>query len=115
MSGKFAFNALMTLFLIIPIYTYNTRSSQEGALDCHDECQNQIHVLNSCKVALDARWYNERHGGALRALVDTIMKKIAKGLLLTADQQDGYNFPSHIVCTDLRPNIMCWDDGKREK
>ena len=42
------------------------------------------------------------------------MKIIAKGVLLTADLQDGYNLPSHIVCTDLRPDIVWWDDGKRE-
>ena len=35
-------------------------------------------------------------------------------MLLPADLQDGYNFPSHIVGTDLRPDIVWWDDGKRE-
>ena len=62
-----------------------------------DECQNLINVLNSCKVALNARRYNESHDGVLRALVDTIMKNTAKGVLLTANLQDGYNLPSHIV------------------
>ena len=41
-------------------------------------------VLNSCKVALDA--YNERDDGVLKALVDTVMKNIAQGMLFTADQ-----------------------------
>ena len=35
------------------------------------------------------------------------MKNIAKGVLLTDDLQDGYNFPSHIVCTG--PYIMWWE------
>ena len=62
----------------------------------------------------DARQYNERQDEVPSTLVDTIMKKIAKGALLTADLQDGYNFPSHITCTDLRPDIVWRDDGKRE-
>ena len=45
----------------------------------------------------------EREGG----------RDIAKGVLLPADMQDGYNFPSHIVCTDLHPDIEWWDNGKR--
>ena len=41
------------------------------------------------------------------------MKHIAKGVLLPANLQDGYNFPSHIVCTDLCPDIVWWwDDCK---
>ena len=45
----------------------------------------------------------EREGG----------REIAKGVLLSADMQDGYNFPSHIVCTDLHPDIEWWYDDKR--
>ena len=50
--------------------------------------------------------------GSKSTSVDTIMKNIANGMLLTADLQDGYNFPYHIVCTDLFPDIVWWDDGK---
>ena len=35
-------------------------------------------------------------------------------MLLTADVHDGYNFPSHIVCAVLLPNIVWRDDGKRK-
>ena len=35
--------------------------------------------------------------GMLRAQADTIMIKRAKGVVLTAGLQGGYNFPSHIA------------------
>ena len=41
------------------------------------------------------------------------MKYITKGVLLTANLQDDYNFPFHRACADLRPDIVWWDDGKR--
>ena len=59
---------------------------RERAEERLGRCQNRIYVLNSCKVALDARQYNERDDGVLKALVDTVIKNIAQGMLLTADQ-----------------------------
>ena len=76
----------------MPIYTFGTR---RVCPLCHDECQN-VNNVNSCKVALGVRRYNKSHDG-VRALVDTVMKNIAKGVLWTANLQDGYNYPSHIA------------------
>ena len=43
----------------------------------------------------------------------SVKKNIAKGVHLRGNLQDGYNFPSHRVCTDLSTDIVWWDDGKR--
>ena len=50
----------------MPIYTFGTRSSQESGLGAMMNAK-PYHVLNSCKVALDARQYNERQDGGAKS------------------------------------------------
>ena len=33
--------------------------------------------------------------------------------MLTVDIGDSYNFPLHIIPTDLRPDMVWWDDAHR--
>ena len=63
-----------------------------------------IHILNACKVARDERRYNPRH--------DAILSLIATAHL-TSDL-GSYIFPQHIVSTDLRPDIVWWDDSLKK-
>ena len=80
---------------------------------CHDH-QNLVHVLNSCKKALEARRYNQRHDRVLQAIFDFIKERLPDTTLVSADLQGGYHFPTHIAETELRPDIVCWDDSTKK-
>ena len=80
---------------------------------CHEDSQNLIHVLNSCRVALEWRHYNERHDSVLTVLHDTIAKHLTATTSSTMDLANQYSFPSHIVPTELRPDIVWWDDTNK--
>ena len=74
--------------------------------------QTLIHVLNTCKAARDARRYNVRHDTVLNEIVSLVSAYTKPPATLSADLGD-YNFPHHIVPTDLRPDIVWWDDSRR--
>ena len=74
------------------------------------ERQTLIHALNSCRVALELRRYNHRHDGVLGVLVGIIKRKIPPSAHFSADLFSDYFFPQHISPTDLRPDIVWWDD-----
>lgn len=76
------------------------------------ERQTLIHVLNMCPVALMNRRYNHRHDAVLEVIVNTISKHLQPTEHMTSDLSE-YQFPQHIVPTTLRPDIVCWDDGKK--
>ena len=73
------------------------------------EKQTLVHILNCCKVARDGRRYNTRHDAILTEIKSTISDHTAPSARLSADL-GSYLFPQHIVATDLRPDIVCWDD-----
>ena len=77
------------------------------------ERQTLIHVLNSCKAARDGRRFNARHDTILAEIVSTLSSFTAPSANLSADL-GSYVFPHHIVPTDLRPDIVCWDDVLRK-
>ena len=79
---------------------------------CHQH-QSLLHVLNNCEVARDLRRYNVRHDAVLQEIVTAIQPHLPSTTLLTADVSDTYNFPLHIVSTDLRPDLVWWDDTTR--
>ena len=66
-------------------------------------------ILNNCSVARDARWYNHRHDLVLQAIAAAVRAQLSPTAILTADLSD-YNFPLHIVPTDLRPDLVWWDE-----
>ena len=80
---------------------------------CREDSQNLIHVLNSCRVALELRRYNERHDSVLTVLYDTITQHLPTTSSCTVDLANQYSFPSHIVATELRPDIVWWDDTNK--
>ena len=77
------------------------------------ERQSLIHVLNCCSVARDLRRYNPRHDQVLQVVADTIRPKLKPMTKLSVDLEGGYTFPTHISPTDLRPDIVWWDDNDK--
>ena len=75
------------------------------------ERQSLLHVLNNCSVARDHR-YNHRHDAVLQEIVNFVKPKPPPATNLTADINE-YAFPTHIVSTDLRPDIVWWDDQQK--
>jgi len=71
---------------------------------------NLVHVLNLCQVALNLRCYNDRHDSVLTVLYATILQHLPEFVSSTVDLAKRYVFPSHIVSTDLRPDIVWWSD-----
>ena len=57
--------------------------------------------------------YNLRHDSILKTLASTIKQAIPPTSTLTADTNDSYSFPLHITATDLRPDLVWWDDSHR--
>ena len=76
------------------------------------ERQSLIHVLNTCSVARDQRCFNARHDAVLREIVATVKEALPPTYHLPVDTGP-YNFPHHIVPTDLRPNLVWWNDSQR--
>ena len=77
------------------------------------ERQTLIHILNACKVALDQRRYNHHHDAILSLIVTFLTDKSKPTANLTSDL-GAYTFPQHIVTTDLRPDIVWWDDSLKK-
>ena len=86
-----------------------------------DECklcgkrQTLAHVLNQCPVALQLRRYNTRHDAVLKVLERGIKPLLSDEDQLIADLPDHqpYIFPPHIFHTDLRPDIVIWNNSSR--
>lgn len=81
---------------------------------CKAEPQTLIHVLNACKTALDGRRYNVRHDAVLTEIYTTIKQNLPQGTSSIADLESDYTFPPHIVLTDLRPDIVWWNDTTKQ-
>ena len=75
--------------------------------------QSLLHVLNNCTLARHHRRYNIRHDAVLQEIAVAIRLYIPTTSVLTADIGEGYAFPLHIVPSDLRPDIVWWDENSR--
>ena len=75
--------------------------------------QSLLHVLNNCEVALKCRRYNRRHDQVLGVIVAMTQSYLPDTYQLTADLTTSYNFPHHIVATNLRPDLVVWSDVKK--
>ena len=53
------------------------------------------------------------HDAVLQEIVKVIQPKLSPTARLTADLSDGYKFPTHNVPTDLRSDIVWWDDQQK--
>ena len=75
--------------------------------------QSLLHVLNNCSIARDLRRYNIRHDLVLQEIASAIRPLLRPTTVLSVDLGGSYDFPTHIVPTDLRLDIMWWDPGDR--
>ena len=64
-------------------------------------------------MARDYRRYNVRHDSILRAITETVRHNISSTATVTADISDTYEFPHHIIPTDLRPDLVWWDEAHK--
>ena len=68
-----------------------------------------LHVNKPCMVARDLRRYNVHHDGVLKEITAAIKPYLSSTSFLSVDIQGAYQFPLHIVPTDLRHDIVWWD------
>ena len=110
---RFSLNAAVdTLPHNYNLYLWKKKPSSNCPL-CGEQ-QTLVHVLNCCPVARDLRRYNHRHDEVLKAVVDTVRMHLpTPDTSFTADLGDNYSFPTHIVPTDLRPDIVWWNDVEK--
>ena len=54
-----------------------------------------------------------RHDAVLQEIVDAVVPHLPSTAQWTADIGCTYNFPLHIVPTDLRPDLVWWDDIRK--
>ena len=93
------------------LYLWRKRKDRSCPL-CHEN-QTLLHVLNNCSVARDSRRYNIRHDSILSAITETVNRNIPPTTTMTADISDNYEFPHHIIPTDLRPDLVWWDEAHK--
>ena len=89
------------------------KKRKDPACPLCDNNQSLLHVLNNCAVARDLRRYNVRHDGVLKEIAAAIQPYLSPTSVLSVDIHDNYEFPLHIVPTDLRPDIVWWDSRNR--
>ena len=73
-----------------------------------------VHTLNNCEVALGQHRYNECHDEVLRSIAYAVKQKLSPTTNFTADLETTYCFPLHIAATDLRPDMVWWDDSEKQ-
>ena len=109
---KFALNAAVD---VLPhnanLHLWKKRNDPSCLL-CQEN-QSLLHVLNNCPVARDARRYNQWHDSILQVIATAVSAHIPATSTLTVDVTDQYNFPLHIVTTDLRPDLVWWDEAHK--
>ena len=89
---------------------WNKRESAACKL-CGDD-QSLIHVLNVCRVARGGQRFNGRHDAVLSENVSLISAYLPPSASISSDL-GSYSFPQHIVATDLRPDVVWWDNKAR--
>ena len=89
------------------------KKKDNAAFPLCGERQSLLHVLNNRKVARDLRRYNQQHDTVLQEIAQFIQPKLPPTSRLIADLSGGYEFPMRIVPTDLRPDIVWWDDQQK--
>ncbi len=80
------------------------------------ERQTLHHVLNHCQVALTLRRFNVRHDAVLEVISRFVSSHLPPDHHQIADlpDQPTYIFPPHIASTDLRPDLVVWNDVEQK-
>ena len=109
---KFALNAALD---VLPhnhnLHLWKKRSDSVCPL-C-GENQSLLHVLNNCTKARDLRRYNTQHDLVLQEIAAAIKQHLSPTTAFSVDIHEGYEFPVHIVPTDLRPDIVWWNSEEK--
>ena len=81
---------------------------------CGHQRQTLLHVLNNCETALHHRRYNRRHDEVLKEIASfiNVNLKVSQNMIADLSSQT-YLIPSHLPCTDLRPDIIWWDEHSK--
>ena len=109
---KFALNAAVDVLPHnVNLHLWKKRNDPSCPL-CHEK-QSLLHILNNCSVARDACRYNHRHDSVLQVIAAAVRDNISSTSTLTVDISDSYTFPLHIITTDLRPDLVCWDEAHK--
>ena len=109
---KFALNASHDTFPHNANLSLWGKKTSDQCLLC-GERQSLIHVLNACTKALELRRYNERHDAVLSEPHQRIKEYLTPSMTSIVDLED-YQFPQQIARTDLRPDIVCWDEDQKK-
>ena len=102
---KFSLNAALD---VLP-HNANLHLWKKKASPACQLCGNYLsllHVPNNCDVARDLRRYNIRHDLVLQKIAAAIKPHLRPTTTLSVDLDDEYDFPTHIIPTDLRPDIV---------
>ena len=112
---KFALNAsLNTLPSNANLHTWGKKSRDNFTL-CKEHRQSLLHILNTCQVAMGLRRCSERHDSVLEVFGDVIKEYLPPHFSITIDHpSQDYSFPHHITSTNLRPDIVWWNEHQRE-
>ena len=76
-------------------------------------------MLASCvaknKLCLNLRHYNTRHDSVLKEIEQGVRPHLSEGECLLADlpNYQPYTFPPHITYTDLRPDLVLWNNKEK--
>ena len=75
--------------------------------------QTLLHVLNGCERALHLRRYNQRHDSVLSVIAELAQDHLPENHQLTTDLGDSYEFPTNIIATTLRPDMVIWSERRK--
>ena len=64
-------------------------------------------------MARDLRRYNTRHDAVLSILATSVKETLPPSTNLTVDIGGQYKFPCYIIPTDLRPDMVWWNDAEK--
>ena len=109
---KFALNAALD---VLP-HNYNLhlwKKRTDSSCPLCGKNQSLLHVLNNCSTARNLRRYNVRHDLVLQEIAAVIKPHLSPTTVLSVDIHEGYEFPVHIVSTDLRPDIVWWNSKEK--
>jgi len=72
------------------------------------EAAEPLACIEQLQVAIDLRHYNKRYDAVLKRLSNlSDQTELSLTTQPPTDLSDGYEFPMHIVPTDLRPDMFC--------
>ena len=88
---------------------------KDGLSDACKLCgkrQTLPHILKQCPTALHLRRYNGRYDAVLEVIEQGIRPHLSEGDCLLVDLPDAqpYIFPPHISHTNLRPDLVLWNN-----